>query len=430
MGNGNIRPQSSRSSPVVPFQGDKKWKNQLKFSSRTKYVESSLFRWKPVTTTGSCLHERSGHSLSEFGKCNFLIFGGLLRSQPTNSEIHEDQSVIFNVKTEVCTELRCYGRNPPSRASHAVCSDNAGNIYVVGGTTANGLLGDMYKLNYRTLRWHRLKFSDEVSKKVLNLYGHSLVYYQNRLISFGGTAGMSYTSLSCSFDLESETWSTLQTTGRRPSPRYQHKAFIPTKENSDSMYILGGGNFRPCETFLDIYSLDLVTLNWNKLFCSGPPPISRFAFDLTYDAHSHSLYIFGGLAADLSTMDDLYCLELYTMSWKKIVTKNNPPKRAFHTLFGYNSHLFLLGGANGLQRYETVWKFQIRQEVKSLLELAAQCLMRHQRRKKKNNKVKNRYLALENTAALSESLPCELRDYMMESFGEKESNLATAPFLF
>jgi len=270
--------------------------------------------------------------------------------------------------------MRTSGEAPEPRSAHCMCSDNQDTIFLVGGKHENGLAGGMFCLNVRSRRWSRFHLTDPISERALGLYGQSMCYYENSLILFGGCNDIQYSSESFLFDFKTLRWTLLETWGEKPSARYKHEAFIPKEFDPNSLFVIGGGDHLPKGTYLDVYCLELCSLKWEKMHCNGYAPIGRVAFSSCYDSLQNLYFIFGGFDSQNERLNDLYCLELPSMSWKPILVKDSPSKRAFHSMCFFNNSIFVFGGSDGDKRVCDDWKLNFRRQIPTLVSLAAQKL--------------------------------------------------------
>lgn len=122
-------------------------------------------------------------------------------------------------------------------------------------------------------------------------------------------AGEEYFDDTHTFNLVTNSWTLLTTTGDRPSPRYMHQAFI----DADSMYVVGGGSFEPDGPDLDVYRLHLAggrALQWERIRPHGTPPRCRVAHGLAWDRVGRAAYIWGGFTSGMELDCTFYALNL------------------------------------------------------------------------------------------------------------------------
>jgi len=99
----------------------------------------------------------------------------------------------------------------------------------------------------------------------------------------------------------------------------------------------------------NLYSLDLDTLHWSEVKCSGVTPSPRNGMSLV--EHSGSLYLFGGYTENEEFSNELFSLNLKgDHKWKMVQAKNEfPCKRANHTMIPHENGIFIIGGGNEIE---------------------------------------------------------------------------------
>jgi len=272
----------------------------------------------------------------------------------------------FDLTTNTITEktwkmVETTGDDPGCRASHAMCFDeDLSQIYIVGGINKNRhVCAQMHVLDCKELVWRRLRFQTSAAFRALGVYGHSLLYFQGSLYSFGGCDQNSrYSQTAFKYNIQECEWTLLKTKGTPPACRNRHGAFIHLDSNEEhvhSMYIIGGGAYRPLKDKIDTYKLNIHSLLWQKVETCGKNPGGRFAFGHAYDAISGSFFLYGGHTKWLHRLGDLYCLDIGKRFWMEIKTEDGPGARAFHSCFAHERVLFIFGGTDGTARINDTW---------------------------------------------------------------------------
>lgn len=153
----------------------------------------------------------------------------------------------------------------------------------------------------------------------------------------------------------------------------------------DKMYVIGGGCFKPEQSSIDLYCLDLKTLLWGETEMTGKLPKARVAHSCSFDAETDTIYLWGGFTSELSRLQDFFAFHCLTATWIQIVEEPRqapaagggadlvgaPPARAFHSAVFFQGGLYVFSGANGDVRYSDVWRFQVRTTPPSLAMLVA-----------------------------------------------------------
>ncbi|MDI6803002.1 MAG: kelch repeat-containing protein [Bacteroidota bacterium] len=177
----------------------------------------------------------------------------------------------------------------------------------------------------------------------------------DKMIIFGGWSHVPFNSLndSWSFDLASNTWTQLSTTGGPPPTRAGHIAVFDSIRKR--MIIFGGNNWWGT-VFNDTWALDLQTNTWAQLSTSGDPPPKRWVHCGIYDYFRDRLIIFGGYygPAGGHPYNDTWALNLSTLQWEQLSTMNTPsPRTDIKAIFdNYNDRMIIFGGGNGVTGFK------------------------------------------------------------------------------
>ncbi|KAG5182529.1 hypothetical protein JKP88DRAFT_164369 [Tribonema minus] len=348
--------------------------------------EDTLGRWVCLQTSGQGPSPRSGHDVVVIGRKAYL-FGGC--GGESNDQIACLNDVYtFDLDTHQWNAVAVNGEPPLPRASFGMCARPSPHrsIVVAGGTGVemDSLRADIVEFDTRTRAWRRVVTDSEETP--CRFYGQSLCTYGESLLLFGGSTGMHYTNDLYEYNTTTQRWRKLTTTGRKPTPRYKHQAVIV----GASMYVIGGGCFKPEQSTIDVHRLDLATLAWDEVATSGDVPKSRVAHSCCYDAGTGTIFLWGGFTSELSRLQDFYTLHCETATWRAAAALAPavvsgvvpaaaaaaaaaalPPARAFHAACFFEDALYVFSGANGDVRYSDVWRYQACASPPSLGVLAA-----------------------------------------------------------
>ncbi|CAM9434454.1 unnamed protein product [Chrysoparadoxa australica] len=328
-------------------------------------------QWTKLDTSGISPSPRSGHDVVVINNKVYL-FGGCGGDQEQISCLNDLFS--FDMDLHHWERVKIQGPEPSARASFGMCKGTCpGTLLVAGGTGVemDSLRADVLEYDIRSRTWNKvLTDSEETPCK---FYGQSVCTHGENLLLFGGSTGLHYTNDLFEYNVRGNKWKKLNTTGRKPSPRYKHQAVVV----GDTMYVIGGGCFKPEQSAIDLYCLDLKTLEWEETVMIGDIPKARVAHSCSYDPEGHTIYLWGGFTGELSRLSDFFAFDIATGSWSEVTTADDndePPARAFHSAIFHEGALYLFSGANGDVRYNDVWKYQVRSSPPSLAVLCARAL--------------------------------------------------------
>nr|XP_045008366.1 host cell factor 2 isoform X3 [Jaculus jaculus] len=258
----------------------------------------SLLTWRRVSSfTGPVPRARHGHRAVAIREL-MIIFGG-------GNEGIADELHVYNTVTNQWFLPAVRGDIPPGCAAHGFVCDGT-RILVFGGMVEYGRYSnELYELQASRWLWKKVKPQPPSSGlPPCPRLGHSFSLYGNKCYLFGGLANESEDSnnnvpryLNDFYELELQHgsgvvgWSIPVTKGIVPSPRESHTAIIYCKKDcgSPKMYVFGG----MCGARLDdLWQLDLETMSWSKPETKGTVPLPRSLH--TASVIGNKMYIFGG----------------------------------------------------------------------------------------------------------------------------------------
>ncbi|XP_032766589.1 host cell factor 2 [Rattus rattus] len=258
----------------------------------------SLLNWRRVSSfTGPVPRARHGHRAVAIREL-MIIFGG-------GNEGIADELHVYNTVTNQWFLPAVRGDIPPGCAAHGFVCDGT-RILVFGGMVEYGRYSnELYELQASRWLWKKVKPQPPPSGlPPCPRLGHSFSLYGNKCYLFAGLANESEDSnnnvpryLNDFYELELQHgsgvvgWSVPATKGTVPSPRESHTAVIYCKRDSGSpkMYVFGG----MCGARLDdLWQLDLETMSWSKPETKGTVPLPRSLH--TASVIGNKMYIFGG----------------------------------------------------------------------------------------------------------------------------------------
>ena len=247
-------------------------------------------------------------------------------------------------------------------------------IIISGGISSNMKNLTIWSLNLEKLEWKKIQSNELIT----NRYGHTCVFYQNKLYFFGGKTKYLNMAYLCGLDIYSLTDKSFNspTVGKlSPEPRKNHIAELI----GNQMFIHGGMN-ESHEVLNDCYLLTLTSLKWNsctinkytpapKLYghssCVVIPHLMLFHHKFSIYSYPNlepgklnnlmkekGIYLFGGKSKEeggLSNQLWILITGKKPMEWVQPETKGKPPSpRYFHSMNYYEKGNFLIihGGRN------------------------------------------------------------------------------------
>jgi len=127
--------------------------------------------------------------------------------------------------------------------------------------------------------------------------------------------------------------------GDPPGPCNMHTSdFFPSRRQ---IIVFRGGDGK--EYLNDLHGLNVDSLQWERLECTGVKPEARA--NHCSAVMDHSLFIFGGWNGQ-TRLNDVHVLDTNTLVWRRLEPRGvPPPPRAGMTLTRIRDRLFLFGGS-------------------------------------------------------------------------------------
>ncbi|RLN98277.1 hypothetical protein BBJ28_00003559 [Nothophytophthora sp. Chile5] len=228
-----------------------------------------------------------------------------------------------------------------------------GHVYVFGGTDRRRRQQDLYQLDIESSTWSQVQTRGSLPPRRSGALG---VVHENEMFIFGGYDGRdgNYFNDLFYFNFDSQRWDQMPSVAEdRPEPRTDHIMVL----HSSSIYIFGGYN--GSSRFNDLCGYDIVAKRWSQLQTAGVVPSRRFGHSGVVHNATNRLIIFGGWDGR-DTLNDLFEYNFVTNEWRKVETSgNSPPHRYRHTAVIFGDNMFVFGGVdkthsrfNDLQRLD------------------------------------------------------------------------------
>ncbi len=180
--------------------------------------------------------------------------------------------------------------SPPKRHSYAFdYSSTTKKVLLFGGVDDENyplkIYNDCWIFDVESSSWVNIKVSSAISAR----YGHSLVNIgSDKFLLFGGLGSYEYYNDTYIFSFTTNKFQLVETS-TSPSKRYYHSMCFVPEENK--VYLFGG--FYAGVVLDDLWCFDIKTLTWQKILCSNPPQ-PRWGHKMLYSSKNKKIYIIGG----------------------------------------------------------------------------------------------------------------------------------------
>eukprot|EP00986_Skeletonema_menzelii_P000229 scaffold67_cov155-Skeletonema_menzelii.AAC.3 len=266
---------------------------------------------------------------------------------------------------------------PGCRENNGVVIGDANRVYLFGGYNGSCWLNDLWMFDIDTQCWTCIQeSSDEYSGGGQNhleqaaaggnnnnnnntntgpsrRFGYVSVVHDNKFVLFGGFDGVRWLNDMFEFDLVTNTWKTVQASGRLPSVR-SCPAWI-----KDGNYVYIHGGYDGVERKADFFACDLRTYTWSELPCKGTPPSPRYFHSCCI--HGNKLYTYGGYSGS-ERLADMFAYDFETNHWCEVDCSQGecPSGRSSLVAQVYENSLYIFGGYNGMAVLNDFYKFRLK----------------------------------------------------------------------
>ncbi|KAI4352662.1 hypothetical protein L6164_006890 [Bauhinia variegata] len=240
------------------------------------------------------------------------------------------------------------GARPVARYKHAAAVVDE-KLYVSGGNRNGRNLPGVQVFDLRSLTWSNLKLKPNDNKndksgspEVLPATsGHNMIRWENKLLLLGGNSKNNFDKLIVQYiDLETSLHGYIVTSGTIPVARTGQSTTLV-----GSRVIVFGGEDINKKLLNDVYILDLESMTWDAIKTTQTPPAPRY--DHTAIMHGERyLLIFGGCSHSVF-FNDLHVLDLQTMEWSQPQIQGDVVSpRAGHAGITIDESWFIVGGGD------------------------------------------------------------------------------------
>ncbi|KAH9259296.1 hypothetical protein BASA81_002339 [Batrachochytrium salamandrivorans] len=266
-----------------------------------------VFRWRQREMDSPMM---KNHTATWF-EDSLYIFGGFDGSSNSN--------VVRRLEGYGKEEWHVVERNanalpPQGRNGHSATLVSKNRILYIGGWLGVGPLGsaEVHVFDLNSHSWSKLDTAGQ-SPGPCNM--HTANYVGNSIYLFRGGDGQIYLNDLHVLDLDTNRWDFPPTFGEKPPIRANHSSATC----GNKLYVFGGWN--GVDRLNDLFVLDTSTMTWTKVICQGIPPTPRAGSTLNcvFQDQDPTLLLFGGSGAQNACFNDLHAFHLATSTWTKVM---------------------------------------------------------------------------------------------------------------
>jgi hypothetical protein len=255
----------------------------------------------------------------------------------------------------------------PRSAGTAIFDPIARRLVIFGGESDQGLLNDVWAFDLLTNSWSELATTGEKPEPRL---GANAVYDPNghQMVIWAGQQGSRFFDDTRALDLQRLEWRDLSPpSGSRPQARYGAGAVFDPFERAMVQF---AGFTDLSQRFNDTQVFDLDSLSWEEV---GPRrdsarPMMRCLLTAALDPGSRTMIIHGGQRT--GPLDDTWAFDLGTRQWTNLTPELRPAGRMLASSFvGPDRRLVVFAGATDAGRVDESWAFDLDRREWTRLEI-------------------------------------------------------------
>ncbi|KAF3632538.1 hypothetical protein FXO37_27411 [Capsicum annuum] len=248
----------------------------------------------------------------------------------------DGQSWYLDLTYDQWVPLSVSGPSPAARYKHAAITVD-GKLYIVGGSRNGRYLSDIRVFDLKSLTWSTIKLNYGVLPATA---GHNMILWENKLLFLAGHSKDVSDTVTVRFiDLQSYESGVLETIDAPVARGGQSVTLFGSK------LIMFGGEDRNRRLLNDVSVLDLETMTWSTVETTQTSPAPRF--DHTAALHTDRyLLILGGCSHSIF-FNDLHVLDLETMEWSQPQLQGDlVSPRAGHAGVTLGDNWYIVGGGD------------------------------------------------------------------------------------
>ncbi|XP_071934831.1 acyl-CoA-binding domain-containing protein 6 isoform X2 [Coffea arabica] len=262
----------------------------------------------------------------------------------------DNQNWHLNVSFDQWVAVPVPGPRPAARYKHAATVVDE-KLYISGGSRNGRYLSDVQAFDLKSLTWSTVKLKLESNAVKMNdgikfeglpaIAGHSMIKWENKLLLLAGHSKHVSDGVTVRFiDLETHNCGVIETYGKVPVARGGQSVTLV-----GSKLVMFGGEDRNRRLLNDVRILDLETMTWSSVETTQTPPAPRF--DHAAALHTERYLLISGGCSHSVFFSDLHVLDLETMQWSQPQIHGDLMRpRAGHAGVTLDENWYIVGGGD------------------------------------------------------------------------------------
>ncbi|XP_055593040.1 multiple epidermal growth factor-like domains protein 8 [Uranotaenia lowii] len=246
------------------------------------------------------------------------------------------------------------------RFGHTLVADRRGSLWMFGGySLSHGPLNDIRQFDTRNNTWMQVTVdSGPEDRMPLGRYFHAaeIIMSKQAIFIYGGLSRNQSSHIVLDdfwqFGLQTQRWSMVTQTGSKPPPLAGHTMNLMKDADKEVLLVIGGFSVTTGSQN-NIWMFDLSSNSWSKVLTSGAKPTSIFGHSTVSHPSKQILYIYGGIVyfeGRTKVSNKLYAFNFKSLQWTELPVFVNKPSdyvpiaRYLHSAVTTDNYMLVFGG--------------------------------------------------------------------------------------
>ncbi|XP_065078697.1 multiple epidermal growth factor-like domains protein 8 [Ochlerotatus camptorhynchus] len=246
------------------------------------------------------------------------------------------------------------------RFGHSLVADRRGSLWMFGGySLSHGPLNDIRQFDTKNNTWMQVTVDSSPEDRMpLGRYFHAaeIIFSKQAIYIYGGLSRnqSSYIVLDdfWQFGLQTQRWSMVTQNGSKPPPLAGHTMTLVKEADKEILLIIGGFSVAG-GMHNHIWMFDLSSNSWSKVLTTGAKPTGIFGHSTVCHPTKQILYLFGGIlysGGRTKVSHKLYAFSFKNLKWTELPVFVNrptdyvPQARYLHSAVTTDNYMLVFGG--------------------------------------------------------------------------------------
>ncbi|EDS32341.1 laminin subunit gamma-3 [Culex quinquefasciatus] len=246
------------------------------------------------------------------------------------------------------------------RFGHTLVADRRGSLWMFGGySLSHGPLNDIRQFDTKNNTWMQVTVDSSPEDRMpLGRYFHAaeMIMSKQAIYIYGGLSRNQTDHLVLDdfwqFGLQSQRWSIVNQKGSKPPQLAGHSMTLIKEAEKEVLLVIGGFSVS-AGLSTHIWMFDLGSNSWSKVLTTGGKPAGIFGHSAVCHPSKQILYIFGGIVYSggrTRVSNKMYALNFKNFRWVELPVFVNrqsdyiPQARYLHSAVTTENYMLIVGG--------------------------------------------------------------------------------------